>query len=99
MTSKETLGFNARLWFRFVAIARPYWLSSERWPAWGMFALLIVLLLGQTAFSVLFNQETGSSRRPSPQEILSGFGPPFYRYKRGQSLLPMKMANLLQIRQ
>ena len=59
MTSKETPGFNTRLWFRFVAIARPYWHSSERWSAWGMFALLIVLLLGQTAFSVLFNHETG----------------------------------------
>lgn len=59
MTSQETPGFNSRLWLRFVAIARPYWLSNERWPAWGLFALLIVLLLGQTAFSVLFNQETG----------------------------------------
>lgn len=59
MTTQEIPGFNARLWFRFVAIARPYWLSNERWPAWGMFALLIVLLLGQTAFSVLFNQQTG----------------------------------------
>ena len=59
MTPPETPGFNTRLWLRFVAIARPYWVSSERWPAWGMFALLIVLLLGQTAFSVLFNQETG----------------------------------------
>ena len=59
MTSQETPGFNARLWFRFVAIARPYWHSSERWSAWGMFALLILLLLGQTAFSVLFNHETG----------------------------------------
>ena len=59
VTTQETPGFNARLWVRFVAIARPYWLSTERLPAWGMFALLIVLLLGQTAFSVLFNQETG----------------------------------------
>lgn len=59
VTTSETPGFNARLWVRFVAIARPYWLSTERLPAWGMFALLIVLLLGQTAFSVLFNQETG----------------------------------------
>lgn len=59
MTNQETPGFNARLWFRFVAIARPYWLSTERWPAWGMLALLILLLLGQTAFSVLFNQQTG----------------------------------------
>jgi putative ATP-binding cassette transporter len=59
MTIEETPGFNARLWWRFVAIARPYWLSSQRGRAWGMFALLIVLLLGQTAFSVLFNRETG----------------------------------------
>lgn len=59
MTTQETPGFNVRLWFRFLAIARPFWVSSERWPAWGMLALLIVLLLGQTAFSVLFNQETG----------------------------------------
>jgi putative ATP-binding cassette transporter len=59
MTTQETPGFNARLWYRFVAIARPYWLSGERRTAGGMFALLIVLLLGQTAFSVLFNRETG----------------------------------------
>lgn len=59
MTTQETPGFNTRLWLRFVAIARPYWLSSDRRAAWGMFALLIVLLLGQTAFSVLFNRETG----------------------------------------
>ncbi|MBY0465481.1 MAG: ABC transporter ATP-binding protein, partial [Burkholderiales bacterium] len=59
VTTEATPGFNARLWVRFVTIARPYWLSQERWPAWGMLALLILLLLGQTAFSVLFNQETG----------------------------------------
>ena len=59
MTTEETPGFNARLWRRFINIARPYWHSSERGPAWAMFALLIVLLLGQTAFNVLFNQETG----------------------------------------
>ncbi len=59
MTIDETPGFNTRLWFRFINIARPYWLSPERGFAWGMFALLIVLLLGQTAFSVLFNRETG----------------------------------------
>ncbi len=52
-------GFNARLWRRFTAIALPYWHSEERWRARGMLALLILLLLGQTAFNVLFNQETG----------------------------------------
>jgi putative ATP-binding cassette transporter len=59
MTPKDTPGFNARLWFRFVAIARPYWQSSERLPAFILFTLLILLLVGQTAFSVLFNHETG----------------------------------------
>lgn len=59
MTTKDPHGFNARLWVRFVKIARPYWLSNERRTAWIMFALLIALLLGQTAFSVLFNRESG----------------------------------------
>lgn len=59
MTADETPGFNLRLWRRFVDIARPYWHSDERWRARGMLALLVVLLLGQTAFNVLFNQETG----------------------------------------
>ncbi|MGV8804275.1 MAG: ABC transporter ATP-binding protein/permease [Polaromonas sp.] len=59
MTADETPGFNLRLWRRFVGIARPYWYSDERWRARGMLALLVVLLLGQTAFNVLFNQETG----------------------------------------
>ena len=59
MTSEETPGFNARLLRRFVALSRPYWLSDERWRAKGLLALLVLLLFGQTAFSVLFNQETG----------------------------------------
>ena len=59
MALDETPGFNARLWRRFVAIARPYWQSDECWPARGMLALLVLLLLGQTAFNVLFNHETG----------------------------------------
>ncbi|MCV2360594.1 ABC transporter ATP-binding protein/permease [Paucibacter sp. TC2R-5] len=59
MQSDAAPGFNARLWRRFVAIARPYWRSEQRWRAASLLALLIVLLLGQTAFNVLFNQETG----------------------------------------
>lgn len=59
MMIEEKPGFNARLWRRFATIARPYWLSDERWRARGMLALLVLLLLGQTAFNVLFNQETG----------------------------------------
>jgi putative ATP-binding cassette transporter len=53
-------GFNARLLRRFVAIAWPYWRESdERWRAFGLLALLVLLLLGQTGFSLLFNHETG----------------------------------------
>jgi putative ATP-binding cassette transporter len=47
------------LWRRFQAIAAPYWRSDERWRAIGLLALLGLLLLGQTAFNVAFNQETG----------------------------------------
>ncbi|MGE5452176.1 MAG: ABC transporter ATP-binding protein/permease [Acidobacteriota bacterium] len=42
-----------------MTMARPYWQSDERWRSRGLLALLIALLLGQTAFSVLFNHETG----------------------------------------
>jgi putative ATP-binding cassette transporter len=59
MQSEAAPGFNARLWHRFVAIARPFWRSEQRWRAAGLLALLIVLLLGQTVFNVLFNHETG----------------------------------------
>ena len=59
LTPEIKPGFNMRLWRRFTAIARPYWHSEERWRARGLLALLILLLLGQTAFNVLFNQETG----------------------------------------
>ncbi|WP_338414317.1 ABC transporter ATP-binding protein/permease [uncultured Sphaerotilus sp.] len=52
-------GADRHLWQRFVHIATPYWQSDERVRARGMVALLIVLLLGQTGFNVLFNQETG----------------------------------------
>lgn len=47
------------LWQRFWAIASPYWRHEEKWKAWGLVALLVVLLLGQTRFAVLFNEQTG----------------------------------------
>lgn len=59
MPSQPIIGFNPRLWRRFVAIAAPYWRSDERWRAFGLLALLVLLLLGQTTFSLLFNRETG----------------------------------------
>lgn len=44
---------------RFWAIATPYWRREEKWKAWGLLALLVLLLLGQTRFAVLFNEQTG----------------------------------------
>ncbi len=52
-------GFNALLWRRFVAIARPYWHSDERGRAWALLGALTLLLLGQTAFNVAFNEQSG----------------------------------------
>jgi len=51
--------FNHHLWQRFRAIAAPYWRQDEKWQAWGLLVLLVVLLLGQTGFAVLFNEFTG----------------------------------------
>lgn len=48
-----------QLWQRFWAIAAPYWRLEERWKAWGLLVLLVLLLLGQTGFAVLFNEQTG----------------------------------------
>ena len=47
------------LWQRFWAIASPFWRHEEKGNAWGLLALLGVLLLGQTRFAVLLNEQTG----------------------------------------
>jgi putative ATP-binding cassette transporter len=47
------------IWRRYWAIATPYWRHEEKWKAWGLLALLVLLLLGQTRFAVLFNEQTG----------------------------------------
>jgi len=51
--------FDIRLWHRFRAIALPYWFGDEKWRGRGLLVLLVLLLLGQTGFAVLFNQLTG----------------------------------------
>ncbi|HJW03187.1 MAG TPA: ABC transporter ATP-binding protein/permease [Azospira sp.] len=47
------------LWQRFYAIALPYWRGEDKWRARGLLVLLVLLLLGQTQFAVLFNEQTG----------------------------------------
>jgi putative ATP-binding cassette transporter len=51
--------FDRRLWHRFWTIAKPYWQLDAKWTARGMLALLVLLLLGRTEFTVLFNQQSG----------------------------------------
>ncbi len=53
------VNFDRHLWQRFSAIAAPYWFGEEKWQARGLLVLLVLLLLGQTGFAVLFNQLTG----------------------------------------
>ncbi|HLO65024.1 MAG TPA: ABC transporter ATP-binding protein/permease [Azonexus sp.] len=50
---------NLQLWKRFWALATPYWRHEDKWRAWGLIALLVILLFGQTHFAVLFNEQTG----------------------------------------
>ncbi len=52
-------GMSNNLWKRFWKIAKPYWFSHEKWQARGLLLLLIILLLGQTGFNVLFIEQTG----------------------------------------
>jgi len=47
------------LWKRFLDIAKPYWLSREKWKAWALLSVLVCLLLGQTWTNVRFNEQTG----------------------------------------
>lgn len=52
-------GLKRHLWQQFLEIAKPYWFSEEKWRARGLLLLLVLLLLGQTEFNVLFNEQTG----------------------------------------
>jgi putative ATP-binding cassette transporter len=53
------ISFDRHLWLRFRKIAAPYWFGEERWQARRLLFLLVLLLLGQTGFAVLFNEQTG----------------------------------------
>ena len=80
MSAAEDPGFNARLWHRFASIARPYWFSDERWRARGLLLLLVFLLLGQTAFNVLFNEETGEFTSALAARDTNRFWASIWRY-------------------
>ncbi len=46
-------------WKQFYSVAKPYWLGDKRKAAWLSLALLIVLMLAETQFAVMLNNQTG----------------------------------------
>jgi len=56
---RRAKNFDRRLWRRFWNIAKPYWFLDEKWSSRGFLVLLLLLLLGRTEFTVLFNQQSG----------------------------------------
>jgi len=46
-------------WRQFIAVAKPYWLGEEWKSAWTLLVLLIVLMLFETKFAVMLNDQAG----------------------------------------
>jgi vitamin B12/bleomycin/antimicrobial peptide transport system ATP-binding/permease protein len=46
-------------WKQFLSVAKPYWLENERKSAWFLLMLLIVLMLAETKFAVMLNNQAG----------------------------------------
>ncbi|MDB5792246.1 MAG: transporter ATP-binding protein [Massilia sp.] len=46
-------------WKQFVNVAKPYWLEDEKRTAWSLLLLLIVLMLVETKFAVMLNDQAG----------------------------------------
>jgi vitamin B12/bleomycin/antimicrobial peptide transport system ATP-binding/permease protein len=53
----ERLDFN--LFKQFWVIAKPFWLSDQKWRVFGQLLLVIVMSLGYTGLSVLLNNKRG----------------------------------------
>ncbi len=51
--------FSRHLWQRFISLAAPYWFGEDKWRARFLLVLLVLLLFGQSATNVLFNEESG----------------------------------------
>ena len=43
--NKAMKAMDGHLWQRFCSIATPYWRSEEKWKAWGLLLLSVLLLL------------------------------------------------------
>ncbi|MBX6377511.1 MAG: ABC transporter ATP-binding protein/permease [Clostridia bacterium] len=63
------------LWRRFLAIAKPYWFSSERRTALGLLLALLLLLAGVNALNVVINHVGGAFMTALSEKNV----PAFYR--------------------
>ncbi|WP_413734484.1 ABC transporter ATP-binding protein/permease [Sodalis sp. RH21] len=43
-------------WHEIWQLIKPFWLSEEKWRAWGMLAVIVILSLSTVYISVLFNE-------------------------------------------
>jgi len=55
MQTKQT-----SVWRQLVVIGKPYWVSSEKWQAFGLLGLLLLLLAGVNALNVILNFANGA---------------------------------------
>ena len=46
-------------WKQFVRVAKPYWLGDQKKSAWTLLLLLIGLMLVETQFAVMLNNQSG----------------------------------------
>jgi vitamin B12/bleomycin/antimicrobial peptide transport system ATP-binding/permease protein len=56
---RRTAFLSLAAWRQFLHVAKPYWLGEEKKTAWVLLSLLIVLMLFETKFAVMLNNQAG----------------------------------------
>ena len=46
-------------WRQFMEVAKPYWTSDQKWTAWSLLGLLLLLMLCETQLAVMLIDKTG----------------------------------------
>ena len=57
--SRRPSPLSVAAWKQFVHVAKPYWLGDQKKAAWTLLALLIALMLAETKFAVMLNNQSG----------------------------------------
>ncbi len=56
---RRTPPLSLAAWKQFISVAKPYWLGEEKRKAWSLLVVLIVLMLAETQFAVMLNNQAG----------------------------------------